>query len=264
MLKIYIQDNEANQFSGQLGVDWRNQRQSSNVEDRRNPPNTKVIIVRGNGYAGYFSTASSVASNFKSKLLAHGWGVSLVTVTYSSKVSGDAYFSVYFYAHCNDPKSKLVNAVKSVNAKYKIFDDIRITIVEEPIGSDCSSSNNQGGLVIRELPAPTTTRNRTSSVGVVNSNISSSGVYVVQSGDTISKIASKLGTTVSELVRLNNLSNPNVIYVGQRLKTNSGSNSESSQSLISSVSNQDFNSLLDGNSKYLLLALAGILLIKRL
>ena len=41
--------------------------------------------------------------------------------------------------------------------------------------------------------------------------------YVVVSGDTLSGIAARYGTTVSELQRLNNISNPNLIQVGQVL-----------------------------------------------
>ena len=41
--------------------------------------------------------------------------------------------------------------------------------------------------------------------------------YTVKSGDTLYAIARKYGTTVSELVRLNNIPNANIIYVGQVL-----------------------------------------------
>lgn len=43
------------------------------------------------------------------------------------------------------------------------------------------------------------------------------GTYVVQAGDTLSKIAQKLGITVSELVSRNGINNPNVIHPGQVL-----------------------------------------------
>ena len=42
-------------------------------------------------------------------------------------------------------------------------------------------------------------------------------VYVVKRGDTLSRIALNYGTTVSQIVRENNISNPNLIYPGQRL-----------------------------------------------
>ena len=49
--------------------------------------------------------------------------------------------------------------------------------------------------------------------------------YVVQAGDTLSGIATKFGTTVANLVSLNNISDPNLIYVGQVLKLPSSGNS---------------------------------------
>ena len=46
----------------------------------------------------------------------------------------------------------------------------------------------------------------------------SSVTYKVKSGDTLSEIAQKFGTTVSKLASLNNIKNINLIYVGQILK----------------------------------------------
>lgn len=46
---------------------------------------------------------------------------------------------------------------------------------------------------------------------------STSGTHVVQSGETLSGIASKYGTTYQTLASLNGLANPNLIYVGQQL-----------------------------------------------
>lgn len=42
-------------------------------------------------------------------------------------------------------------------------------------------------------------------------------VYTVVKGDTLSKIASRYNTTVSELVKLNNIKNPNLIVIGQKI-----------------------------------------------
>lgn len=43
-------------------------------------------------------------------------------------------------------------------------------------------------------------------------------IYTVQAGDTLTSIAKKFGTTYQELARKNNIANPNIIYVGQKLK----------------------------------------------
>lgn len=59
---------------------------------------------------------------------------------------------------------------------------------------------------------------------------SSNGYYTVQSGDTLSGIALKFSTTSNKLAQLNSISNPNLIYVGQRLLVNQSSNSNSSSS----------------------------------
>ena len=51
--------------------------------------------------------------------------------------------------------------------------------------------------------------------------------YTVHSGDTLSSIAAKFGTSYQALASLNGISNPNIIYIGQVLRVN-GSVSNSS------------------------------------
>ena len=46
----------------------------------------------------------------------------------------------------------------------------------------------------------------------------STKTYTVQPGDTLTAIARRFGTTVAILCQLNNISNPNLIYVGQVLR----------------------------------------------
>ena len=46
----------------------------------------------------------------------------------------------------------------------------------------------------------------------------SSVTYKIKSGDTLSGIAQKFGTTVSKLAQLNNIKNVNLIYAGQTIK----------------------------------------------
>ncbi|MFD1064419.1 C40 family peptidase [Oceanobacillus locisalsi] len=75
------------------------------------------------------------------------------------------------------------------------------------------------------------------------SSNSSSSTYTVKSGDSLSKIASQQGTTVSNLKSINNLSS-DLIIAGQTLKVNgsSSSNSGSSNSGSNSSSNSGSNS----------------------
>src|SRR5690606_13191007 len=48
------------------------------------------------------------------------------------------------------------------------------------------------------------------------------GLYTVQSGDNLSTIASKVGSDWQTLARINGLSNPNLIFPGQVLRTPGG------------------------------------------
>ncbi len=41
--------------------------------------------------------------------------------------------------------------------------------------------------------------------------------YVVKKGDTLTKLAIRYGTTINSIVKLNNIENPNLIYIGQVL-----------------------------------------------
>ncbi|MFT9412810.1 glucosaminidase domain-containing protein, partial [Liquorilactobacillus nagelii] len=81
------------------------------------------------------------------------------------------------------------------------------------------------------------TVDNTSSSSDSDSSSTSTQYYTVQSGDTLSVIASSHSTTVSNLVSLNSISNPNVIYVGQVLKlSQSTTNSSSSSTSTASTS----------------------------
>jgi lipoprotein-anchoring transpeptidase ErfK/SrfK len=43
------------------------------------------------------------------------------------------------------------------------------------------------------------------------------GTYTVQRGDTLAKIAARMGVSVADLVQINGLGNTNYVYIGQRL-----------------------------------------------
>lgn len=49
-------------------------------------------------------------------------------------------------------------------------------------------------------------------------NAGNAQYYTVQSGDTLSGIASRYGTSYQKIAQLNGIGNPNLIYAGQRLR----------------------------------------------
>ena len=51
-----------------------------------------------------------------------------------------------------------------------------------------------------------------------NNNQANTLYYRVRRGDSLWRIARRYRTTVSNLVRLNNIKNPNLIYIGQILR----------------------------------------------
>lgn len=80
-----------------------------------------------------------------------------------------------------------------------------------------------------------------------NGETNSTGYYTVQSGDTLSGIANRFSTTVNHLASLNDISNPNRIYIGQRLlvrqQTNSQTNNSASKQTTNTNSKQSNNSV---------------------
>lgn len=80
--------------------------------------------------------------------------------------------------------------------------------------------------------------NSTNSVNKTPTNsTSSSTVYYVKSGDTLSKIAKMYNTTVDALVKENAIKNPSLISVGQTIKIPQKSGSNSSTTTTPSTSN---------------------------
>lgn len=63
------------------------------------------------------------------------------------------------------------------------------------------------------------------------SKVAAGTVYVVKSGDTLTAIAVKYGTTVANLVKLNGIKNANIISVGQKLVIKAASTANTKKSV---------------------------------
>jgi len=90
----------------------------------------------------------------------------------------------------------------------------------------------------------------------------SSDVYIVQKGDMLSKVAVRFDTTTKTLISMNNLSNPDVLYVGQELRVPSGSGnatySASASSQSSSVKKGGAYVIQKGDSLSAIAVAAGV------
>tara|TARA_Y100000996_G_scaffold395282_1_gene360345 strand:- start:193 stop:1197 length:1005 start_codon:yes stop_codon:yes gene_type:complete len=88
----------------------------------------------------------------------------------------------------------------SLSHPYKLDDGMRLFIAKRKMDKDTDS------------PAG-------SKVNIENEGVSGvDDVYYVKSGDTISSIAIKFGIDAKQLIELNQIVNPSLIYVGQELK----------------------------------------------
>ena len=75
------------------------------------------------------------------------------------------------------------------------------------------------------------------------------GVYKVQSGDTLSALAKRFGTTVDKLAKDNNIKNVNCIFVGQELKIDGTSETQTTQATQQPQSSQGSRSKASSSSR---------------
>ncbi|SNU09600.1 lysozyme [Streptococcus equinus] len=82
--------------------------------------------------------------------------------------------------------------------------------------------------------------------------------YTVRSGDTLSSIATRFGTSYQTLASLNGLANPNLIYVGQVLRVNGSANTGSVYYTVRAGDNLSTIASRYGTSYHSIAALNGL------
>lgn len=114
----------------------------------------------------------------------------------------------YLYSELTSSFSNLLKFLKNTSKTVKECSDEVLFKFENPTDKSSKVSNlrysysNEYYNIFSSSKTSTTSTKKT---------------YTVVSGDTLSGIAKKFGTTVNKLVSLNNISDPNKIYVGQVL-----------------------------------------------
>lgn len=79
-------------------------------------------------------------------------------------------------------------------------------------GKELLRWNKANGVILDGL------KRRRNAEKVLFDKIPVQSVYVVKTGDTLSKIAKEQNTTVAKLAKINKIENPDIIYAGQKLK----------------------------------------------
>jgi lysozyme len=90
--------------------------------------------------------------------------------------------------------------------------------VAMPYGTATVGESYAAPVVEPVVVAPVVVEPAPASAVAVTAAPASDDMYRVQRGDTLSAIAALHGTTVATLMQVNNLSDPNFIYVGQRIR----------------------------------------------
>ncbi|MCY8071117.1 LysM peptidoglycan-binding domain-containing protein [Bacillus inaquosorum] len=166
----------------------------------------------------YDTTISKIKSenHLRSDIIYAGQTLSINGKSTSSKSSSSSSSSTY--------------KVKSGDSLWKISNKYGMTVSELKKMNGLKSDLLRIGQVLK-------LKGSTSSSSSSSSKVSSSSTstYKVKSGDSLSKIASKYGTTVSKLKSLNGLKS-DLIYAGQVLKVKGTSSSTGSKNVSSSTS----------------------------
>lgn len=126
--------------------------------------------------------------------------------TYTVK-SGDTLSAIANRFGMNYIQLAQINNIRNVNRIYvgqtlRLQAQVNNSTVSQPV----HNNTNNVKPAPAPAPAPTPTTNN--------------AAYTVKSGDTLSGISSRFGVSYEQLARLNNIANPNRIYVGQVLRVN--------------------------------------------
>ncbi len=124
----------------------------------------------------------------------------------------------------HEHKDKQVDPPAVATDSYYANDDQSTDSIYDPVIVEGSSSTK-----VEPYVAPVT---------------SSTEVYIVQKGDILSRIAVAFDSTTKNLISMNNLSNPDVLYVGQELRVPAGRKGSS----VSSTTTTKSTSIKKGDS----------------
>ncbi|WP_046174455.1 peptidoglycan endopeptidase [Domibacillus indicus] len=167
----------------------------------------------------------AIASRYKTSVAAlkqlNGLNSDVIYVGQKLKVSGSA-------PAASKPSSTGTTTKTTSTSTYTVKSGDSLGAIASRYKTSVSALKQLNGLnsdviyVGQKLKVSGSAANSTPSAPAVNPATSTSGTYVVKSGDSLSLIASRHGMTVAALKQMNSLKS-DVIFVGQKLKVSGGS-----------------------------------------
>ena len=127
----------------------------------------------------------------------------------------------------NLPSENIDNSLQNTKPKFEIGANV---IINGPLYVNSNAKNpngyvkNKTSKITRYAPNSAHPYNTTGDLGWMNESdiklieTKLDEHYIVKAGDTLSAIAKKYNTTISQLVSWNKIKNPNLILVGQKLR----------------------------------------------
>ena len=213
-------DGKIGQYVDESNTAWTNSNWDSNCKS--------VTIETSNSSTGGDWPVSDKALNSLIKLVADiakrnklGKLVKGKNVTWHSMFANTACPGPYLLSKMDyiiAEANKLNSTTPTTTKKYKVGDTVTINGVYV---SSTSTEKLVPAITTGKIVRIVNARNPylVDKIGWVNDDciVSNTITYTVKSGDTLSGIASKYGTTYQKIAKDNNISNPNIIYPGQKL-----------------------------------------------
>lgn len=111
--------------------------------------------------------------------------------------------------------------VWAVEARRPDAEDLLITLTPNPpiaiLGTPVADPNSNTNPPAAEAPTVADQPADPTAAPTATLDPANQQIYTIQSGDSLSAVAGRFGTTVDAIMNANELTDPNVIFVGQRL-----------------------------------------------
>ena len=165
--------------------------------------------------------SSTEAGTYKNHISAKNMLKTSGTITNRMKVNGTSVYLLdngLCWVNDGDISGSGSSGGSTSGSTYEVRSGDTLSGIGAKLGVNWQSIASANGISSPYTIYPGQTLKIPSGSGGSSSSGSSAQYYEVRSGDTLSGLAAKYGTTVNQLCQWNGISNPNLIYAGQKLR----------------------------------------------